>query len=75
MSATIDGMPMDTHTRAKVANAALTTAQRSAAGKARAAALHHPISLARRLGAKWDGLSDDDRRAVRKALREAGVIS
>jgi hypothetical protein len=53
-------MAMTPHERAKAANAALTPEQRSAAGKARAAQLHHPVTLARRIGAKWPELSDED---------------
>jgi hypothetical protein len=68
-------MAMTPHERAKAANAALTPEQRSAAGKARAAQLHHPVTLARRIGAKWPELSDEDRRAVRRELRAAGVIA
>lgn len=77
MSATLAPMAdkMTKSERGRVANAALTTEQRSAAGKARAAMLHSPITLARRIGRKWDELSDDDRRAVRRELRQAGVIS
>jgi hypothetical protein len=66
---------MSNHERAKAANAALTTEQRSAAGRARAAALHHPAALARRIGKAWPELSDDDRKAVRRELRAAGVIT
>jgi hypothetical protein len=73
--ATIDRMTMTNHERAKAANAALTPEQRSAAGKARAAQLHHPVTLARRIGAKWPELSDEDRKAVRRELRAAGVIA
>lgn len=72
--ASIASMTMNPHERAKVANAALTPEHRSAAGKARAAQLHHPTTLARRLAAKWPELSDEDRRTVRAALREAGII-
>jgi hypothetical protein len=75
ISATIDRMTMTNHERAKAANAALTPEQRSAAGKARAAQLHHPVTLARRIGAKWAELSDEDRKAVRRELRAAGVIA
>jgi hypothetical protein len=53
----------------------LTTEQRSAAGKARAAQLYHPTTLARRIGKAWPDLSDEDRKAVRRELRAAGVIS
>jgi hypothetical protein len=74
MSPRPDGK-LDTHERAQRANAALTTEQRSAAGRARAAQLHHPITLARRIGAKWPELSDEDRKAVRRELRAAGVIT
>jgi hypothetical protein len=66
---------MTPHERAARANAALTTEQRSAAGKARAAQLHHPTTLARRIGKAWPDLSDEDRKAVRRELRAAGVIS
>lgn len=75
MSATIERMTMTNHERAKAANAALTTEQRSAAGKARAAQLHSAAGLARRLAAKWPELSDEDRRAVRRELRAAGIIT
>jgi hypothetical protein len=75
MSATLTNMAMTPHERAKAANAALTPEQRSAAGKARAAQLHHPITLARRIGKAWADLSDEDRRAVRRELRAAGVIA
>lgn len=75
MSARLPGMAMTNTERAKVANAALTTEQRSAAGKARAAMLHDPVTLARRIGNKWPDMTDEKRRAVRRALREAGVIS
>jgi 5-formyltetrahydrofolate cyclo-ligase len=74
MSPRPDGK-LTTHERAKAANAALTTEQRSAAGKARAAALHHPVTLARRIAKAWPELSDEDRRAVRRELRRAGVIA
>lgn len=75
MSATLVGMPMTPHERAQRANAALTTEQRSAAGRARAAQLHHPVTLARRIAKAWPELSDEDRRAVRRELRAAGVIT
>lgn len=81
MSATVVGMSprpdgkLDTHERARRANAALTTEQRSAAGKARAAQLHHPTTLARRIGKAWPELSDEDRRTVRRELRAAGIIA
>lgn len=74
MSATLAPMTMTKSERGRVANAALTTEQRSAAGRARAAMLHHPTSLARRIAKAWPDLSDDDRREVRRSLREAGVI-
>lgn len=73
--AKIEPMPMTTTERAKVANAALTTAQRQTAGRARAAQLHSPVSLARRLGGKWADLTDAERKDVRRELRAAGVIS
>lgn len=76
MSARLAGMTKLTTTeRAKRANAALTTEQRSAAGKARAAVLHDPATKARSIAKVWDGLTDDKRREVRKILREAGVIT
>ncbi len=74
MSPRPDGK-LTTTERAARANAALTTEQRSAAGRARAATLHHPVTLARRIAAKWPELSDEDRRAVRRELRAAGVIA
>ena len=76
--ATIERMPMtpeDRRERAKTANAALTTEQRQAAGRARAAALHDPETLAARIGKAWPDMTDEKRRAVRRKLREAGVIS
>lgn len=73
MSPRPDGK-LNTHERAVKANAALTSEQRSAAGKARAAQLHHPTTLARRLAKAWDGLGEDDRRTVRATLRAAGVM-
>ena len=78
MSATIAGMaltPQQRTERAQRANAALTTEQKAAGGRASAALLHHPVNLARRIGRAWPGLSDEDRRAVRRALREAEVIT
>lgn len=72
--ASLADMGLTPHERARKANAALTTEQRQAAGRARAATLHHPITLARRIAKAWGGLSDEDRREVRRALREAGVI-
>lgn len=62
------------HERAKRANAALTPEQRVAAARAGAARLHHPVTLARRIAKAWPGLSEDDRRAVRRVLRETGMI-
>lgn len=70
-----DHAPQWLRRRAARANAALTTEQRSAAGKARAAQLHHPTTLARRIAKAWPELSDEDRRAVRRELRAAGVIA
>lgn len=67
-------MPMTKSQRGRVANAALSTEQRSAAGRARAKMLHHPTTLARRIAKAWPDMTDDDRRAVRRTLREAGVI-
>lgn len=71
--------PDQRHERAKTANAALTPDQRSAAGKAGAAKLHSPEKLAERLGTAWgklDPVTDVERRkAVRKALRAAGIIT
>lgn len=74
MSARLDVMAMTTHERAKRANAALTPEQRSAAGKARAAKLHHPVTLAGRIAKAWPDLSEEDRKAVRAELRAAGII-
>lgn len=80
MPATLSGMSprpdgrLSLHERAKRANAALTPEQRSAAGKARAAQLHHPTSLARRLAKAWPGLGEEDRKTVRATLRAAGVM-
>lgn len=73
MSPRPDGK-LDTHERARVANAALTTEQRSAAGKARAAQLHHPTTLAQRIAKAWPKLNEEDRCAVRNELRAAGII-
>lgn len=75
IAARLVGMAMTPHERAKAANAALTTDQRSAAGKARAAMLHHPVTKARQIAKAWPELSDEDRRAVRRELRAAGVIA
>lgn len=77
MSARVVAMTekMSKSERGRVANAALTTEQRAAAGRARAAATHHPLSLARRIGKRWADLTDDERRAVRRTLRDAGVIN
>lgn len=74
MSPRPDGK-LDTHERAQRANAALTTEQRSAAGRARAAQLHHPVTKARQIAKAWDGLSDEEKRAVRRELRAGGVIA
>ena len=74
MSPRPDGR-LTTTERAAKANAALTTEQRSAAGKARAAQLHHPTTLARRIAKAWPELSDEDRKAVRRELRAAGIIT
>lgn len=73
--ATLVTMAMTPHERARVANAALTTEQRAAAGRARAAMLHHPVTLARRIARAWPELSADERRAVRRELRAAGIIT
>lgn len=62
---------MDNHERARRANAALTTAQRVAAAKLGAAALHHPITLARRIVRAWPGLPAEDRDAVLRELSAA----
>lgn len=80
MPAKLDGMSprpdgkLSMHERAVRANAALTPEQRSAAGKARAAQLHHPTTLARRLAKGWAALGEDDRKAVRATLRAAGIM-
>jgi len=74
MSPRPDGK-LTTTERAARANAALTTEQRQAAGRARAATLHHPTTLARRIAKAWPELSDEDRREVRRELRRAGVIA
>lgn len=75
MSASVDDMPMNTHERAKAANAALTTEQRSAAGKARAAALHSMLSLIDRACKKWPEATPEEKRAARAKLRAAGIIT
>lgn len=74
MSARIGGMKLTPTERAKRANAALTTEQRSAAGKARAAILHDPLTKARAIAKVWEDLTDEKRRAIRSVLREAGIV-
>ena len=63
--------------RARTANAALTTEQRRTAGKAGAAKLHSPETLADRLARAWEAteLTDERKRGIRKRLRAAGIIS
>jgi hypothetical protein len=61
--------------KAGQASMAARTADERAAGATRAAyGAHHPRTLARRIGAAWPELDDDERREVRAILREAGVI-
>ena len=75
MSANLDPMtPEERQERAKTANAALTTQQRSAAGKARAAQLHSLVSLIDRACKKWETATDEEKRAARAKLRAAGII-
>lgn len=54
--------------------AAKTPEEREEAARHAAAGAHGPVATARKLAARWDDSTDEQRREVRRILREAGII-
>jgi hypothetical protein len=67
--------PTERASRAGHASAAAKTqSERSEAASRAARAAHSPVGAARKLAAKWADASEDERREIRRVLRDAGVI-
>jgi hypothetical protein len=71
-------VPMDTTERASVAGkasaAAKTPTERREAAAAAARVSHGPVARFRRAIKVWGEATDDERREIRRELRDAGII-